>query len=283
MTRRDRTRAIDGEPVVRTASLPMYDLPLLRQATDAWWSGLARHCEAAGLDGVPTDLTRPDDLMDHWTAPNLLLSQTCGYPLTHALAGMVQIVATPCYDAPGCRGAEYSSLVLVAAESEAADLSDLRGKRCAVNCYTSQSGCNALRPLVAPLARDGRFFGEVVVSGGHGNSVAMIARGEADVAAVDCVTHTLLAAHAADTLAGTRVLCRTPAAPGLPYVTAAATGMESLQRLRDAVQAAVRDPDLAAARDRLLIAGAEVLPENAYAPILEMEQRAAPSGVLQPA
>ena len=59
---------------MRTAGLPMYDLPQLRSATDAWWSGIARHCAAAGLGDVPPTLTRPDDLTDHWMDPDLVFS-----------------------------------------------------------------------------------------------------------------------------------------------------------------------------------------------------------------
>ncbi|NIR61538.1 MAG: hypothetical protein GWO02_19625, partial [Gammaproteobacteria bacterium] len=48
-----------------------------------------------------------------WRSTELLLSQTCGYPLTHALAGVVELVATPAYAAQGCRGPEYASLLIV--------------------------------------------------------------------------------------------------------------------------------------------------------------------------
>ena len=41
------------------ASLPMYDLPELREATDAWWRGLARAFAAEGLeDAMLTRLPR---------------------------------------------------------------------------------------------------------------------------------------------------------------------------------------------------------------------------------
>ena len=35
---------------MRYASLPMYDLTEIRHATQAWWAGLARTFEAAGID-----------------------------------------------------------------------------------------------------------------------------------------------------------------------------------------------------------------------------------------
>jgi hypothetical protein len=67
------------------ASLPMYDLPEIRTATDQWWKRLADALRQEGIDGVPDALWRGDDYRMPWTHPDLLLSQTCGYPLTHEL------------------------------------------------------------------------------------------------------------------------------------------------------------------------------------------------------
>jgi hypothetical protein len=72
----------------------MYDLPEVSAATDAWWRGVASALRRAGLDAVPEVLTRDPDV-DVWHSQNLLLSQTCGYPLTHELASVVELVATP--------------------------------------------------------------------------------------------------------------------------------------------------------------------------------------------
>jgi ABC-type phosphate/phosphonate transport system substrate-binding protein len=260
------------------ASLPMYDLPEVAAATDAWWGGLARAFRREGLDDVPERLRRDGEPAEHWLAPDLLFGQTCGYPLIHALAGRVALVATPCYGAPGCAGPEYRSLVIVAADSPATELAALRGKTCAVNSADSQSGYSALRALVAPLSRDGRFFGRVVVSGGHRASLGLVASGAADVAAIDCVTHALLARHSPATLDGTRVLCETAAAPGLPYVTAILADEERLRRLRAGLRRAFVDPDLAAARDALLLADAEALSLAAYDRIAELKMAAAAHG-----
>lgn len=260
------------------ASLPMYDLPEARAATDAWWQGLARAFRAEGIDDVPDRLTHDPILPDHWTAADLLFSQTCGYPLTHALAGKVRLVATPRYRARGCSGASYCSLLVVAADSPATSLEDFRGKRCAYNTADSQSGYNALRAAVAPFARNGRFFAGALETGGHRFSIAAVARGEADICAVDCVTHALLARHAPQALAGTRVLGRTSAAPGLPFVTAGHADDDLVRRLRAGLERALADSSLAAVRDDLLIAGVDVLPLAAYDVLNEMERAAAAAG-----
>ena len=260
------------------ASLPMYDLPELRAATDAWWQGLARAFQREGIAEVPDSLDRRERYAESWTLPDLLFSQTCGYPLTHALAGRVELVATPCYGAEGCEGPGYCSFVIVAADSTASAIADLRGARCAINGLDSQSGYNVLRSLVAPVAKDGRFFGSVATTGGHRASLALVASGEADVAAIDCVTLGLLARHRPQALLGTRVLCRTASAPGLPYVTRVGAGAELLRRLRDGLDRAFADPQLDEARGALLLAGAAVLPLAAYDRIHEMENAAMAAG-----
>jgi ABC-type phosphate/phosphonate transport system substrate-binding protein len=162
----------------------------------------------------------------------------------------------------------------VRADDPARELEDLRGRTAAITHATSQSGYSALRATVAQLAEQGRFFGRILESGGHPNSLALVAAGEADVCATDCVTHALLARHRPEALENLRVLARSPAAPGLPYVTRAAADDDLVARLRAALFAVLAEPGLAAARQALLLAGAEVLPETAYQPILDMEARA---------
>jgi hypothetical protein len=155
----------------RIAGLPMYDPPELRAAVDAWWSGLARAFRTEGIAGVPERLDRSLALDALWGSPDLLFTQTCGYPLFGTWAGRMQYVATPKHSADGCEGPNYSSFIVVPADSAAKDLEDLRGARCSVSARISHSGYNALRALFAPLATDGHFFGSVSVSGGHAASL----------------------------------------------------------------------------------------------------------------
>ena len=173
------------------ASLPMYDLEPLQDATDAWWQALTQAFRERCLDDVPVRLDR-GDRHDHWLSRDLLLSQTCGWPLVSAFAGHLRLLATPRYDVPCCRGSDYCSLILVSHASPVAKLDDLRGLRAAVNGADSHSGYNALRATIAPLASAGTFFGDVLVSGSHQDSVAMVRQGTADVCAVDCVSFALM-------------------------------------------------------------------------------------------
>lgn len=252
----------------RIATLPMYDLEELHAATDAWWRGLVRAFRRHGVADVPALLTRARP--DIWCDPTLLFAQTCGYPLTHRFAGRLQVVATPCYAADGCAGAEYCSLIVVREGDPVTALDDLRGRTAAINAPESHSGWNVLRAMVAPLAERGRFFGHVITTGSHALSLAAVAGGVADVAAIDAVNHTLLARHRPRALGGTRILQRSPRAPGLPYVTSVDTSADTIERLRAGLFEALADPGLAACREALLIDGAEVLPLAAYDRILEL-------------
>ena len=254
-----------------TVGLPMYDPPELRATVDAWWAGLARAFRAEGVLNVPGRLDRSLSLDALWGAPDLLVTQTCGYPLVGAWSDRLQYLATPRYAALGCEGANYCSWIVVAADSPARRLEDLRGARCSINGRNSHSGYNTLRALVAPLACNGRFFGSVSVSGGHSESFTQLERGEVDVAAIDCVTHALLSRCRPQAIAATRIIGQTVSAPGLPFATRIDAEPELVERLRAGLFRAFDDPALASLRKELLIVGLDVLPPGAYGCIAEME------------
>jgi hypothetical protein len=254
--------------------LPMYDPPELRREVDAWWNGLAVSFRNEGIANVPDCLDRNIAFDALWSAPDLLFAQACGYPMVGRWAGRLEYLATPRYAAPGCEGTSYCSWIVVSRNSSARCVEDLRGTRCSINSRISHSGYNALRALVAPLAQHGRFFGSVIESGGHLESLKQIQRREADVAAIDCVTHALLGRCRPDAIAATRIIGHTDRAPGLPYVTRAPADSDLMLRLRAGLARAFADPLLRPVRDRLLIAGLDVLPVASYRCMTDMEAEA---------
>ena len=261
-----------------SASFPMYDIEEVRAAHDVLWRNVARRLERAGVEGVPAALSRGRGVHDLWTDPGLLLSQCCGADLVGRYAGELTLVATPRYCAPGCDGCLYSSVVLVAADSDATELSELRGTVCAVNGPESHSGMNALRALLAPLSRQGRFFSRVVTSGSHAASIAAVARGDAAVAAIDCVTYALTDRYRPSHLEGTRRLCYTARAPGIPFVTRAAHSDDLICRVRRALVEAFEQPEVRAAGAAVFIEGVEMLPRSAYDRMLEFGRAATEQG-----
>lgn len=240
---------------------PMYQMPELEPMVSAWWQGLRQHLVEQGLNhgDLPILLVDPNDYYAHWRNPDLLLSQTCGYPLTHDLQNQVQYVATQSYQTAYTKGPNYCSLVLVHKTNTANHMSQLKGAILAVNSVDSQSGYHALRRFIAPLSGNKRFFSEVVHSGSHRQSMALVASGEADVCAVDCVTYGLLQIHAPATVANLRVLTHTQSTPGLPYITSLATSPATLGKLRNGLAAAALDPTLKSIRQQLLMGPVEVI------------------------
>ena len=260
------------------ASLPMYDLSEVRKWTDRLWAAIAEELREGGVAGVPDGLERPSDRYDAWRREGLLFSQTCGYPAATALRDVLRVVATPHYAAPGCEGPLYSSVVVAREASRVAALEELRGSVCAFNSRDSQSGYNALRAAIAPIARGGRFFARTVETGAHAASMEAVRGGRADVCAVDCVTWALHARHRPSALSGLGVVCRTAQAPGLPFVTAGDVSDATFASIREALGRAFIRPDLAETREALLVSGLSILPADAYEPLLAMERTAAASG-----
>jgi ABC-type phosphate/phosphonate transport system substrate-binding protein len=259
-------------------ALQMYDFPELKWATDALGAQLLINLRRAGFPDVPYGLDREGDYKAQWTHPELLLAQTCGYPLVTLLAGRVRYLATPCYAAPFCSGPRYCSLLVVRADDPAEHLPDLRGRRAAYNRSYSQSGYNALRHAVAPLSREGRFFGETLETGGHAASLLAVTEGRADVAAIDAVSVAVLMRYRPAVLQPLKVIGRTASAPNLPFITRGAASDQEVERLRQALADTFADPTLGEARQALLIAGLEVLDEREYAVLNAMEREATAAG-----
>jgi ABC-type phosphate/phosphonate transport system substrate-binding protein len=260
------------------ASMPMYDLPEVRGALDGLWNGLARHLRREGVAGVPDRIVHDRPFRALWTDPDLRFSQCCGYDLVNGYANTLQPIATPHFDAPECEGCEYASVIVVREDCAAADVSEMRGAVCAVNEHDSHSGMNALRALVAPASRDGRFFSRVETSGAHAASVEMVRNGGADIAAIDCVTYALLQRHRPAALSGVRKLCRTERAPALPYVTRRTVDADTVARMRTALFRTFADAKLTAAREALLLKDVEVIPVSAYRRITAFQDLAARHG-----
>jgi ABC-type phosphate/phosphonate transport system substrate-binding protein len=249
-------------------SLPMYDWPEVREATDALWEGMVRHL------GITVPLKRGGHYFAEWHDPNLLFSQTCGYPFTHEFRGRLTLVATPHYAVDGCDGPNYCSMIFA---REKAPLEAFRGRRAAVNTPDSMSGMLALKLVFASLARKGAFFGEVIRTGGHLASLAAVRDGRADICATDSVCVGLARRYRPDYLEGLVEIARSPQVPGLPYVTVAGNVAE----LRQALAHTLADPALQEARDQLFLTGVSHLGVEAYDRIVELENAMEEAGGLK--
>jgi ABC-type phosphate/phosphonate transport system substrate-binding protein len=240
------------------ASLPMYDWPEVRASTDAWWQAIATRLKVA----LP--LTRRTNYSAAWRDPDLLFSQTCGYPLTHAFRGLLRLVAVPHYAADGCGPGTYCSLVLARRKQP---LEAFRGTVAAVNGPDSMSGMLALKLVFAPLAERGRFFGRAVESGGHLASMAAVREGRADICAIDAVCYAMARRYRPGDLEGLVEVTRSPAVPALPYVTVSG----DVEALRAALADAFDDRALAGVRDSLLLESFSTPDISMYYRITDLE------------
>jgi ABC-type phosphate/phosphonate transport system substrate-binding protein len=257
----------------------MYDLLEVRGHLDRLWSRLAATMRELELADVPEPLAHPESEFDaHWSSGDLFFTQICGIEVVKRFRGRYRVLATPRFAARGCAGHSYRSLVTVRGDAPFARLEDLRGARIVVNSHFSHSGTTALVPLIAPISRDGSFFGALTVSGGHVASLARLQRGEADVAAIDCITWALLERDRPGALAGLRVIAETPLAPAPPFVAPSHHGDEVLARLRQALARVFAEPGLSGARRALLLDGLEPTDDASYRPHLEFLEAGACEG-----
>jgi ABC-type phosphate/phosphonate transport system substrate-binding protein len=260
---------------MRLASLAMYTTPApIAEATDRLWAYISDQLRRHGLADIPQNLDKTVAYDQAWLRPDLLLAQTCGFPYVKKLRGRVRLVATPVYGLPGCDGPLNRSKIIVATTSPAASLEDLRGLTAAINEPGSNSGANLFRAAIAPLARGGRFFASVIETGGHLASIDAVASGKADVASIDCVTFGNTLRFEPDRLADIRVLAETPDGPGLPLISAMNTTDDEIALIRQVLAGIAVAPELAEVRDTLSLRRFDILPDDAYERLADLERQA---------
>jgi ABC-type phosphate/phosphonate transport system substrate-binding protein len=250
------------------AALPMYNVtPALAAAWREWLTDVLRIARPA------CRIVEPDEeLHGFWRRPNVLLSQTCGYPLMHGLHEHVQVIATPRFDAPGCEGTDYSSVLVTRAQAPFDSLAACRGARAAYNQDDSNSGMNVFRHAVAPLARNHAFFSAVLRTGSHLGSLQAVADNRADVAAIDCVTFAFVCDELPELAQQVRQIGVTAASPGLPLIASRQVPAATVETLREALnEVQLAQPERAR---RLRLKGFSVLPLTDYERIEQLENEA---------
>lgn len=258
----------------RLATLPMYDRPELRAATDALWQYLRDGLEAAGCVDVPPALCRDRSHADGWADDALLFSQACGYDVHLRMPGRLTPLGVARYRAEGCQGPTYRSAIVVRVDDEATALTDLRGRTAAYNEPTSHSGRVALAASVADHARDGRFFGRLVETGSHEASAEAVAGGIADVAALDCTSWALMRRARPALDAALTVIAFSPACPAPPFVAGPCASERERKVLVRALSRLGTEPRLVDVREALLIEDVEPVTAETYVACAELVERA---------
>ena len=261
-----------------TASLPMYNLPEMRTVTARFWEALRGLLAERVLADLPAELVFERRPVPARIEPEVLFTQTCGYPLETVFRGQTTRLGTPCYDAPGCDGPTHRALFLVREESPARTLADLKGSVFLLNSPVSNSGMNLPRRALAEIAGGRPFFREIIITGNHPASLDRMLRGEGDVASIDCVTYAFWRRYRPAAADQVRIVGETPPSPAIPFVTSAMTPPATVEILRAALRTVARDPRYAAVCAELLISGIEDVPDTAYRGLLDYEREAAELG-----
>lgn len=235
----------------------MYDFGAARAANDRLWALTRDALRDHGLP-APDGLTRGEAAYwDAWQSPDLLLSQTCGYPYRARLHDRVTYVATPDYGVGGCPPGHYCSVFVARADDARAALAEFDGAPFAYNEDLSQSGWAAPQTHAASL---GIRLPPALQTGGHRLSARAVAEGRADIAALDAVTWALMQDDHPALVARLKPLAQTAPTPGLPCITAKGADPAPLvAALADAV-AALTPAD----RATLHLKGLTQIPLQAY-------------------
>jgi ABC-type phosphate/phosphonate transport system substrate-binding protein len=257
----------------------MYVAPsVVVEAQRTLWAFLRDHLQSKGMVGLPDTLNEMLPHHEAWLDPRLVLAQTCGFPFVKHLKGRIRLVATPVYEVPGCSGADMCSFIIARERGAPTGLAACRGLRAAINETGSNSGYNLLRASIAPYAGGRAFFTEILETSGHLASIEAVRSGEADLAAIDCITHDLLRRHAPERIAGLVILAETPRGPNLPFITRLSASDHEIGLLRAALKAAIVAPELDKVRQTLGLKDVTVLDESAYDILLAHEQAAIAAG-----
>lgn len=248
-------------------SLPMYDWPETQKHNDELWRRLQPKLLQLTAT-IPTELNRTD-VNRQWQADDLLLSQTCAYPLITSLPESTVVVGTPNYGCDFFDNGHYSSPILVRQSDHRHTLHAFSAATLAFNSHDSQSGFNALKSLLIEeqLIDEHQpiFFSKALRTGSHRASIKAVAQGQADLCAVDPVSWALAQRFDADTQQ-LRVLTNTAYTPALPLISSAnAVPMQlSEQAWRVAIMHAFDYAINAKAEQHLLLNGITFIPKGRY-------------------
>lgn len=238
------------------AALAMYPLAGLREPYDALWAALRDRLETAGIRDIPESLEWERDLHQTWADPDLLVGNTCGWPLVTELEGRVAVIGSFDMDVPFADAGHYRSVLVAAKPIPFAEWRSRPGTVVAVNTLDSLSGW-------VSLAHE---WGEIpdgpLVTGGHLHSMRAVASGAAHVASIDAVSleHVV---RSEPMTGGLHIVGHGPRVPTLPLVCAARhAGLVPV--LRRALADTVSDPALRDVVAALRIRGFVPLDRSAF-------------------
>lgn len=174
----------------------------------------------------------PEDLYTWWLDPDVLFTQSCGYPYITNLDEYVQLIGTPCFGVEGSRDATYSSFFITHIDLPWQSLAEAKHSRVVINQADSNSGMNVLRAEILELIEDEKnFFDSVQYSDSHMNSLKMIQNKKADMAAIDCVTFAYIQKYAPEHCQNIKIIGKSQQTFALPFIASSFVSKQLKQNL----------------------------------------------------
>lgn len=203
-------------------------------------------------------------------AAGFAVGQICGITFANAPAGQLRYLATFVADATTVPAGHYNSILVTPRENgltTPADFDPARHKA-VINETGSFSGNLTFAAHMAAEHNTG--LGTPLASGAHLKSIGMVARGEADLAAIDRISFALARQTVPDDVAGVTVIGETTSHPGVPLVADSSLPEELATRLRTEILAFREDPAWAEMQSILGLSDITVLDQSVYPPMSQI-------------
>ena len=162
----------------------------------------------------------------------------------------------------------YFCDVVVRRDGPIRSFADLRGSSWAYNDACSLSGYYSLLNRLAEAGEDERFFGHMMCSGSHLNSIEAVVGGEADAAAIDSHVLGMRLREIPDLRQGLRIIESWGPYPIQPVVVRSALQPELKDGLRTSLLAADADPRTRRSLSGFGLEGFAPVKEEDYSPAL---------------
>jgi phosphonate transport system substrate-binding protein len=206
----------------------------------------------------------------------------CGLPyvLLRDQPGMdVELLVAPVMKAARYQGRPvYYSDLIVHEDSDIQSIHDLRGRTYVYNEETSNSGYNLPRARLLELGLTDGFFGKVLRSGSHEESIRMVADGRADASFVDSLVLEYDLAHGLGVADRVRVVESLGPSAIPPVIARSALPEGVRQELRRHLLTMHEDPEGRRILDQALVARFVRVDDTSYDDIRARKNRAEAAG-----
>lgn len=210
----------------------------------------------------------------------------CGYPYILSHDGKenppTKLLAAPVNAMPQYKGEpKYYSYIIVRKDSPITKFEDLKGKTWVYNDDISNSGYNMPRAKLVSMGETKGFFGKIVKSGAHEESIRMVGAGEADASAVDSLVLDYALAEKEPYASEVKIIETLGPAGVPPVVYSSKLDEKKAQKIKQALLGMKGDPEGKAILDKAHLLEFVHVEENNYDDIRAMANSAKEAGFME--